>query len=330
MLEIMICSAINKIEPKIGLNNICNTYKLMRKIVSFLPSATEMLYEIGAGDQVLAVTHECNYPAEAQAKPRVIHSSFDPQKMTSLEIDNKVVDLMHTGKDIYLLDEQVLKKVNPDLIIAQGICEVCSPFTREINKAVSLLGGKPEVLILDPGSLDDILQNIIEVGKKVDRVKEAENFVSKLQKRIKHIKETPKTSRPKVLCIEWLDPLFSAGHWIPQMIDIAGGVNGISKVREQSRRIDINEIIQFDPDIIVLMPCGFDIMRTIIEYEKLTDMKEWKSLRSVKQGQVYAVNANEYFSKPGPRIVTGLEILAKIIHPDMFRNIPVIRDSTKN
>ncbi|MGI0069477.1 MAG: cobalamin-binding protein, partial [Nitrosopumilaceae archaeon] len=123
------------------------------KLVSFLPSATEILYELGVGDQVLAVTHECNYPTEAKAKPRVIHSSFDPQKMSSREIDNKVMELVNAGKDIYILDEQVLKKANPDLIVAQGICEVCSPYTREINKAVTLLGGRPEVLVLDPKNL---------------------------------------------------------------------------------------------------------------------------------------------------------------------------------
>jgi len=195
---------------------------MQTRIVSFLPSATEILYKLGVGDQVLAVTHECNFPAEAKTKPRVIHSSFDPQKMSSQEIDNKVVELVTSGKDIYILDEQVLKKANPDLIISQGICEVCSPYTREIDKAVSLLGGKPEVLVLDPKNLDEILQNIIQVGNRVGKQEKAKNFVIKLQKRIDHIKDIPKISRPKVLCIEWLDPLFSAGHWVPQMVEIEG------------------------------------------------------------------------------------------------------------
>ena len=297
------------------------------KLVSFLPSATEILYELGVGDDVLAVTHECNYPVEAKAKPRVIHSSFDPQKMSSQEIDKKVIELVSSGQDIYILDEQVLKKANPDLIVAQGICEVCSPYTREIDKAVSLLGGKPEVLVLDPKNLDDILQNIITVGEKVGRQDKAQDFVLQLQKRIFHIKDTSKISRPKVLCIEWLDPLFSAGHWVPQMVDIAGGINGISSTGEKSRKMQIDEIIQFDPDIIVLMPCGFDVSRTILEYEKLSEDKQWKKIKAVNRGEVYAVNANEYFSKPGPRTVTGLEILAKIIHPDTFRNLQVPKQS---
>lgn len=297
------------------------------KLVSFLPSATEILYELGVSDDVLAVTHECNYPVEAKSKPRVIHSSFDPQKMSSQEIDKKVVELVSSGQDIYILDEQVLKKANPDLIVAQGICEVCSPYTREIDKAVSILGGRPQVLVLDPKNLDDILQNIITVGEKVDRLDKAQDFVLKLQKRISHIKDTSKISRPKVLCIEWLDPLFSAGHWVPQMVDIAGGINGISSTGEKSRKMQIDEITQFDPDIIILMPCGFDVSRTILEYEKLSEDRKWKKIKAVNRGEVYAVNANEYFSKPGPRTVTGLEILAKIIHPDTFRNLQVPKQS---
>lgn len=297
------------------------------RLVSFLPSATEILYELGVGDQVFAVTHECNYPADAKTKPKAIHSSFDPQKMSSRDIDNKVVELVNSGKDIYILDEQVLKKANPDLIVAQGICEVCSPYTREISKAVTLLGGKPEVLVLDPKNLDDILENVIEVGNKVGKQEEAKDFVAKLQKRVNYIKNTPKISRPKVLCIEWLDPLFSAGHWVPQMVEIAGGINGLSSTGDKSRRMQIDEVTQFDPDIIILMPCGFDIDRTILEYEKLLENNQWKKIKAVNSGEVYAVNANEYFSKPGPRTVTGLEILAKIIHPDTFRDIQVPKQS---
>ena len=302
---------------------------MSNRIVSFLPSATEILYELGVGDQVLAVTHECNYPKEASSKPRVIKSSFDPEKMTSHEIDNKVVELVHTQKDIYILDEQVLKKANPDLIVAQGICEVCSPYTREINRAVEILDGKPQVLILDPKNLDDILENVIQVGNKVNKIREAQDFVARLQERILDIKDIPKIARPKILCIEWLDPLFTAGHWVPQMVEIAGGINGISTVGEKSRRMDIDEIIKFDPDILVLMPCGFDIKRTMLEYEKLSENWKWNSLGAVEQGQVYAVNANEYFSKPGPRTVTGLEILAKIIHPDTFKDLPIPRNSVQ-
>jgi iron complex transport system substrate-binding protein len=160
-----------------------------KRIVSFLPSATEMLYDLGVGNQIVGVTHECNFPNDAKQKPRVIHSSFDPQKMDSKEIDRKVVELMKTGKEIYIIDEKILKEANPDLIIAQGLCEVCSPFTKEIDVAISILDNKPEVVILDPHNFDDILTNIMEVARRIDKTKEAQMLIDTIQKRIEYIKK---------------------------------------------------------------------------------------------------------------------------------------------
>ena len=304
------------------------------RIVSFLPSATEILYELGVGDKIVGVTHECNYPEKAKSKPRVIHSSFDPNTMTSQEIDNKVIDLMHSGKDIYILDDEILKKANPDLIVAQGICEVCSPYTKEISRAVTILDNKPEVLILEPHHLKNILDNIITIGNKVGKTKEAEKLVLELQKRIQYVNRRSIEPPKRVLCIEWLDPLFTAGHWVPQMVEMTYGINGLASGGDPSRRMKIEEAIQYEPDLIVLMPCGFDVKRTILEYEKLANNTSWKSLAAVKNGEVYAVNANEYFSKPGPRTVTGLEILAKIIHPKTYADLKIPNDSfqkiTKN
>lgn len=295
--------------------------------MSFLPSVTEILYDLGAENQIVGVTHECNFPDDAKQKPRIIHSSFDPQKMDSKEIDTKVVELLQTGKDIYRIDEKILKEANPDLIIAQGLCEVCSPFTKEVNRAVSILNNKPEVVILDPHNLDDMLLNILEIAKRIDKIKEAQNLVTSLQKRIEYVKNKSKKSKPKVLCVEWLDPLFTAGHWVPQMVDMAGGINGISMTGESSRRMKLEEAARFDPDIIILMPCGFGINRTLEEYQKLTKTKEWKSIRAVQNDNVYAVDANAYFSKPSPRTITGLEILAKIIHPETFEELQTHKDS---
>jgi len=297
------------------------------RIVSFLPSATEILYELGVGDKIVGVTHECNYPEQAKSKPRVIHSSFDPDIMSSSEIDNKVTTLMHSGKDIYILNDEILKKARPDLIVAQGLCEVCSPYTKEISRAVEILDKKPEVLILEPRNLEDILQNILDIANKVAKLREGQMFVDLLKKRIAKIQSRPKKSRPKVLCIEWLDPLYTAGHWVPQMVEIAGGTNGISSTGDQSRRMELDEAVKLDPDIIVLMPCGFDIRRTILEYQKLANNSEWKKLQAVRNNTVYAVNANEYFSKPGPRTITGLEILAKIIHTETFADIKTPNES---
>ncbi|MEW5840328.1 cobalamin-binding protein [Nitrososphaera sp.] len=299
------------------------------RIVSFLPSATETLYGLGLGRSIVGVTHECKYPASARSKPQVIHPSFDPARMTGREIDIKIVELVRSGRDIYVVDEELLKEANPDLIVAQGLCEVCSPFTKEITRAVGVLKGKPEVLVLDPHDLDDVLVSIMDVAEKVGRVDRGRRMVSSLQKRLDAVRLLKTRSRPKVVCVEWADPLFTAGHWVPQMVDYAGGVNGISATGEQSRRMDVKEIAAFDPDIIVMMPCGFGVKRTLQEMRPLKNNREWTSLRAVKEGNVYAVDAGSYFSKPSPRTVTGVEILSKIMHPKEAREIKVPKGSYK-
>jgi iron complex transport system substrate-binding protein len=299
------------------------------RIVSFLPSATETLYELGLGRDIVGVTHECKHPPAARKKPQVIRPSFDPSRMTGKEIDEKIAELVRSGGDIYVVDDRRLKEANPELIVAQGLCEVCSPFTKEIGRAVSVLGGRPEVLVLDPHDLDDILVSIMDVADKVGRVKQGRKLVASLQKRIDAVRAMKVKSRPKVLCIEWVDPFFTAGHWVPQMVEYAGGANGISVAGEQSRRMGIDEIAEFDPDVIVMMPCGYGIERTQKEMKVLKGNERWESLRAVKKGSVYAVEAGAYFSKPGPRTVTGLEILAKIVHPEASRKIRVPKKSFK-
>ena len=311
------------------------------RIVSFLPSSTEILYEIGAGSQIVGVTHECKYPDDAKRKPRVINSSFDASKMNSKDIDQKIVELMQSGRDIYLIDDQKLRDANPDLIIAQGVCEVCAPFTREIDRATSVLGYNPDILVLDPHDLDDILISIMDIAERVGKVTEARTLVVSLQKRIDDIRvragyrriggdvyNNKSNTKPKILCLEWINPFFTAGHWVPQMVEIAGGINGLSSRAQPSHRIhDIDEIMKFNPDKIILMPCGFDLHRTLREAETLETNNKWKSLQVVQNNEVYVVNAGAYFSKPGPRTITGLEILAKIIDPEGFQNIKVPTDS---
>jgi iron complex transport system substrate-binding protein len=318
--------------------SIADSSKVQHKsrIVSFLPSSTEMLYAIGAGDQITGVTHECKYPDDAKSKPKVINSSFDATNMTSREIDNKILGLMKTGGNIYVINDQNLKDAKPDLIIAQGVCEVCAPFTKEIDRANSILGYKPDLLVLDPHDLDDILVSIMDVAEKVGRVSEGRRLVASLQNRIDTIRrivgdtikrkrvgnngiDNANNAKPRIVCVEWIDPFFTAGHWIPQMVDIAGGINGLSTVGQPSRRISIDEILEYNPDKIILMPCGFDIDRTSKEVKVLETNDKWKSLQAVRRNEVYAVDANAYFSKPGPRTVTGVEILAKIMYPESSR-----------
>jgi iron complex transport system substrate-binding protein len=305
-----------------------------KKIVSFLPSATEILYELGAGSRLIGVTHECNYPTEAKSKPRVINSVFDASTMSSKEIDDKIVELFSNGKDIYIINDDFLKELRPDIIVAQGVCEVCSPFTKEINRAISILGYNPKVIILDPSNLSHILDNILEIAKNIGKIEEGQHLIKLLQEKINEIKKITrlkgKESLPKILCLEWIDPFFTAGHWVPEMVEIAGGINGLSKSKEQSRRASLEEIKKFDPDKIILMPCGFTINRTIKEYNNnstLNNNQEWNDLRAIKNNELYVVDAGSYFSKPGPRTITGIEILAKIIFPNEFDHIQTPENS---
>lgn len=306
--------------------------------MSFLPSSTEILYEIGAGSQIVGVTHECKYPDDAKRKPRIINASFDANKMNSREIDQKITELMQSGTDIYVINNEKLREAKPDLIIAQGICEVCAPFAKEIDRAFAILGYKPDTLVLDPHNLDDILTSIMDIAERVNRVTEGRKLVVSLQKRIDSIRmrtgrrisneDEKKKNKPKVLCFEWVDPFFTAGHWVPQMVEIAGGINGLSYSGQPSRRVnDISEVRKFNPDKIILMPCGFNVERTLKEAMILETNDKWKSLQSVQNNEVYTVNAGAYFSKPGPRTITGLEVIAKIIDPEGFEDIKVPPDS---
>lgn len=295
-----------------------------KRIVSFLPSATELIYELGAGDDLVGVTHECTFPEKAKSKPRVIDSVFDSEKMSSLQINERVSELARSGQSSFMVHEEALRKADPDLIIAQGTCAVCSAHTNEVSVAMKILQNRPQVEVLDPHNIDDILASVIMIAKRIGRDKQGLELVDSLQRRVDFVKSRQSRKKPKVLCIEWVEPFFTSGHWVPQMVEIAGGVNLISSEGEHSRKMTIDEIGSADPDIIVMMPCGFDTKRTISEcVSSLGSNQKWKMLGAVKNDNVYAVDANSYFSKPSIRAITGIEILAKIIHPDEFSDLVV-------
>ena len=302
----------------------------IERIVSFLPSATELLYELGVKDRIFGVTHECLYPEDAKSKPRVITSVLNPDVLNSKEIDDKIIELMRNGQDIFMLDEKNLVKAMPDLIVSQEICEVCSAYTNQVNKALSILDKKPEVHALNPSDLQGILSSIDELAKKVGKEEQGTILRKSLEKRIEYIKSKKFEKRPRVLCIEWVEPFFTSGHWIPEMVELAGGKNMISIKGEKSRRMAFEEVEKANPEIIIMMPCGFDTERTISEYKNvLGNNDQWKKLDAVKSNSVYAVDANSYFSKPSIRTITGLEILAKIIHPQMFGELDIPQNSFK-
>ena len=297
---------------------------VVQRIVSFLPSATELLYEFGVDDKLFGVTHECKYPEGAKLKPQVISSVINSDDLSSNEINTITCTLLNEGKNIFELNKENLIDANPDLIISQETCEVCAAYTNQVKSALEILPNKPELYSMDPHNLKEIIQSVTKLGQILNKEKKSVEIVNSLERRIQHIQNSEKKLIPKVLAIEWIEPFFTAGHWIPQMIEFAGGINLISKTGEHSRRMDMGEVVNSNPDIIIFMPCGFDTDRTVQEYESiLHNNPAWNSLQAVKNNQIYAVDANSFFSKPSIRTIDGLEILAKIIHPEKFKDLIV-------
>lgn len=303
----------------------------IKRIVSFLPSATELIYELGDQELLYGVTHECKYPKDAQTKPQVISSVINSEKLSSDEINTQSSQLLKEGKDIFILNETNLKKANPDLIITQETCEVCAANTNQVNKAIHILDKKPIIYSMDPHNFEEILTSVTEIGEILGKNKRSKEIRTELEEKISHIKKVSNSRKIKVLAIEWIDPFFTAGHWVPEMIEFAGGINMISKIGEHSRKMTFYEISKSDPEIIILMPCGFNTERTVKEYNKiLKNNSDWIKLRAVKNKKIFAVDANSFFSKPSIRTITGLEILAKIIQPENFVNLNVPSNSFYN
>ena len=300
----------------------------IKRIVSFLPSATELVYEFGAEDMLYGVTHECKYPENAKTKPRVISSVINSDELSSKEIDTKTCQLLSEGKEIFTLHEKNILEANPDLIISQETCEACAAHANHVNKAIQILQKKPTIYSMDPHNLQEIIESVNKMGEIIEKENEAKKITESLRQRIKYVKKFTPKIKLKVLAIEWIEPFFTAGQWIPEMIKDAGGENMISVIGEHSRKLSIAEIIESEPDIIIMMPCGFDTFRTISEYNKtLKANKSWNILKAVKNKKIFAVDANSYFSKPSIRTITGLEILAKIIQPENFLNLNVPENS---
>jgi iron complex transport system substrate-binding protein len=294
------------------------------RVCSLLPGATEIAFALGLGDDVVGVTHECDYPAEARQKPVVVHGLVDSNRMTSLEIDRWVGERLGSNQGLYLLDEERLREAAPDVILTQGLCDVCAIDYNEVVAASETLAKKPKIVSLTPNCLTDVLDDVARVGEATGRRHIAERVVEELEQRISSVREQAATSsaRPRVACLEWFDPIYLAGHWVPEMIEIAGAEDVLGRRGEPSEKVEWQSIRESTPEIIVLMPCGFDVPRTLREAGVLERLEGWHDLPAVKAGKVFAVNGHAFFSRPGPRLVDGLEILAHIIHPKIFPTQP--------
>ena len=283
------------------------------KICSLLPSATEILFLLGLGDQIVAVTHECDYPPDAASKPTITQNVIDHERLTSAQIDHHVASNIGRHGSIYNLNEDLLQALQPDLIITQELCDVCAVSYKQVQQAAKVLEGRTKLVSLEPTTLGEVFDNILLVGELTDRQDAARETVSELRNRLDRVKERVRgLRRPKVYAMEWLDPPFTAGHWVPEMVEIAGGDEVLGKAAAKSERIAPERVLEASPEIIVLMPCGFSLERTIEEYKRTTFLPGWS-------GEVYAVDGSSYFNRPGPRLVDGVEILAEIFHPNVYR-----------
>ncbi len=287
------------------------------RIASLLPSATEIAFALGLGDQVVAVSHECDYPPEASKRPVLTKSAIHQKIHKSLEVDQEVE---RRGGDIYEIDEKLLEELKPDLILTQELCAVCAVSYTKVKEAARILDADTKIVSLEPNNLEEIIDNIRLVGKITGKQSRADELASQLSKRIDKVKEKTRrvVHRPRVFFMEWLQPPWVGGHWIPQMVDYAGGVEGLGNLGKPSKKIEWEKVIDYQPEIIVLSPCGFDVEQVLDEVHVLSSYSRWDKIPAFRSSNIYAVNASAYFSRPGPRVVDGLELLAHIIHPEIF------------
>jgi iron complex transport system substrate-binding protein len=291
-----------------------------QRIVSFLPSATEMVCALGLGDQLVGITHECDYPPEVKGKPIVVRNALPIERMSQREIDEAVAKRMRDGLSLYEVDEKLLEELAPDLILTQNLCQVCAPSGNEVSQLLNALSRKPQILWLTPRSLAEIADNVRELGEATGRLKEAEELINEGRARLEKIAGVTRNlpHRPRVFCLEWLDPVYCSGHWMPEMVWIAGGVDELGRKGTDSVRIPWDDVLRWSPEVLIVTPCGFNLDQVIEQAPHLAAYPGWADLPAVREGRVYAVDANSYFARPGPRVVEGTELLAHLIHPDLF------------
>lgn len=294
------------------------------RIISLVPNGTEILFAVGAGDLVVGVSHECDFPEEARRRPILTGSALRPG-MTAAEIDQAVSAQVGSGESLYTLDEARIAELAPDLIVTQHLCPVCAVSTEQVGGAIRPLLRCPDILSLDPKSLADVFADIRQVGAATGHRDDADALLLGLERRLEAVRSAVSgRARPRVAALEWLDPPFAGGHWVPEMIEIAGGIDVLARPGDHSTRRTWDEILQADPDLVVVMPCGFDEagaaaqIATVADVATIADIAgrpEWQALRAVREGRVFPVDANGCFSRPGPRLVDGVERLASIFHP---------------
>jgi iron complex transport system substrate-binding protein len=286
------------------------------RIVSLLPSATEILFALGLGDNVVGVSHECDFPAAARTKQVVIQSRVKKDALPA-EIDAQVRDFVSRGESLYAVDADLLETLQPDLIVTQDLCHVCAASPDDLATALSRFSYPPEVLTLNPLDLGDVWRDILWVGEETGRTEEAEHLLEKIGGQLESVERAVAKieHHPRVAFLEWLDPFYVGGHWVPEMIERAGGIDLFGLPRKPTFRISLQDIVEAVPDVILVSPCGYSAEQARNEYRNMPFPEQWSATPAARNNRVYALEANGYFSRPGPRLATGVEILAKVLHP---------------
>jgi iron complex transport system substrate-binding protein len=287
------------------------------RIVSLVPSATEMLFALGVGDEVTAVTHECDHPAAVLDLPKVTRDVIGPG-LAAAEIDRAVRELTEQGRAIYELDETALQRLQPDLIVTQALCAVCAVSYDDVRAIADRLDSRPEVVSLDPHTLGEVLGDVRTLAQATDSKDAGVELVQDAASRIDRVRLAVRAAEPvKVVALEWLDPVFVAGHWTPQLIEYAGGSDMLGMAGEHSEQRTWDEVRAAEPEVVIVMPCGYDAYRALEEAYTYED-----ELASLGARRIVAVDAAAHFSRPGPRLIEGLELLAHILHPDRLPDAP--------
>ena len=287
------------------------------RIVSLLPSATDIVCSLGLRDQLVGRTHECDWPPGIENVPAVTSDALATHEMTSADIHAAIGGAVHSGSSIYGLDTDALDRAAPDLIITQELCEVCAVSYEAVTSAARLMDADAKIVSLEPHSIDDILDHVVLVGELTKARDAAERVVADARERLDRLRTaTHGLERPNVVCIEWLDPIFAAGHWVPEQVEVAGGTEMLGPHGRPSHQVPWEAVVEASPDVLVLMPCGMPIERTLGELNALTNRPGWHDLPAVRDGRLHVVDASSYFNRPGPRVVRGAEILFSLFHPD--------------
>jgi iron complex transport system substrate-binding protein len=282
------------------------------RIASLVPSATEMLFALGLGDSVVAVTHECDYPPQAPSLPHLTRTVL-AEGLSAREIDTAVKATVGEGRALYELDEERLAELAPDLIVTQAICDVCAVSYEDVLEVAARLPSRPRVLQQDPSTLGEMLEDVIRLGEATDLESEAHHMRGELEGRLASVRATVSgASSPRVIALEWLDPPFVGGHWIPEMISIAGGEDVAGPPGLKSPEVQWGALSGLGPDVVIAMPCGWQVSEA-----RAQTLEHWDRIAGLGAGRVYAVDAAATFSRPGPRLVDGVELLGHVLHPDL-------------